>query len=292
MRRTTILFLLAMTVLVHALEPRSRLVPTIPQQIPTDSTPTDSTPPGFMPTDSVLTDTMPADSTPTDYMSPLMRAAKAGRVDEVRRLLESGADVNEKLRGVTFTALILAVMGGHVEVVKLLLKSGADPNASFGVAHAGFFTPLNMAVRSELKNRLELIDILVAGGALLNPPPQFDESPLMAAVSMSDIEMIKALLKRGSDVNWEDDFGNTALANAVTDGNRTANVVRVLLEAGADPNKPILWAGDNCLSILSFLDDPIYMSRDKVAKGIRRLIVHAGGKKHTRESHGKPCKPW
>ena len=175
-----------------------------------------------------------------------MRAAKAGHVDEVRRLLESGADVNEKLSGVTFTPLILAVMGGHVEVVKLLLKAGADPNASFGVAHVGFFAPLNLAVRSEFKNRLEMVDILIAGGALLNPPPQFDESPLMAAVSMSDIAMIKELLKRGSDVNWEDDFGNTALANAVTDGNRTANVVRVLLEAGADPNKPILWAGDNC----------------------------------------------
>ena len=281
-----------MTVLVHALEPRPRLVPTIPQQIPTDSTLTDFTPPGFMPSESVLTDTMPADSTPTDYMSPLMRAAKAGSVDEVCILLENGADVNEKLNGVTFTPLILAVMGGHVEVVKLLLKAGADPNESFGVAHVGFFAPLNLAVRSEFKDRLEMVDILLAGGALLNPSPQSDESPLMSAISRNDIEMIKELLKRGSDVNWEDNFGNTALANAVTDGNRSVNVVRLLLEAGADPNKPLLWAGENCASILSFLDDPLYGSRDKVAKGIRRLIVQAGGKKYTRESHGKPCKPW
>ena len=287
MRRTTILFLFALTVLVHALEPRSRLVPAPPQQIPTDSMPVDSLPVDFTAIDSTPTDSTPSESTP-----PLISAAEAGRVDEVRRLLDSGADVNEKIGGVTFTALMLAVKGGHIEIVKLLLEAGADPNASFGVAHVGFFTPLNLAVGGQFKNRLEMIDVLVAGGALLNPPPEFDYSPLMTAISMNDIEMIQALLKRGSDVNWEDNFGNTALESAATDGNRSATIVRLLLEAGADPNKPILWAGDNCQSLLSFLDNPMYMRRDKVTKEIRRLIAQAGGKKYSKKSHDKPCKPW
>ena len=271
MRRTTILFLFALTILVHTLEPRLHLVPTTPQQISQDS--------------------MPEDSASIEPKPSLKRAVEMGCVNEVRNLLKSGADANEKSEKVDFTALMLAVMGGHVEIVKLLLEAGADPNASFGVAHVGFFTPLNIAVRSDIKNRLELIDILIAGGALLNPPPQFDESPLMSAIAMNDIGMIKALLKRGSDVNWEDDFGNTALVNAITDGNRTANVVKILLEAGADPNKPMLWAGDNCSSILSHLDDPIYRRRDKAAKQIRRLIVEAGGKKYATKSHNQPCKP-
>ena len=286
MRRTTILFLFALTVLVHALEPRSRPAPTPPpQQTATDSTPTDSTP-----VDSTPADSMPAGSISADSDSPLLRAAELGRVEEVGRLLERGADPNEKNEEVYFTPLMLAVKGGHLGAVKLLLEAGADPNASFGIAHVGFFTPLEMAVRSGIKNRLEMIDVLIAGGALLNPPPEFDESPLMAAISMNDIEMIKALLQRGSDVNWEDNFGNTALVNAVTDGNRTADVVRVLLEAGADPNKPMLWSGDNCSSILAHLDDPLYRRRDGFEKQIRRLIVEAGGKKYTRKSHNKPCK--
>lgn len=267
-RARAVLFLCSMTVLVSVLQPRAPLVPIPPEQIQ------------------------------TDLMPLLTQAAEDGRVDEVRRLLESGADVKEKQEDPTFTPLMLAVKGGHVEVVKLLLKAGADPNAFFGIAHVGFFTPLNMAVGSQIKNRLELIDTLVAGGALLNPPPTFHESPLVAAVTNNDIEMIKALLERGSDVNWEDKFGGTALETAATMGDRSVEVVRLLLSAGADPNKPRIWDRDDCLSLLKSLDDELKMSRqmrlprDKVREEIARLIEEAGGKKFTKKSHNEPCKPW
>src|SRR5688572_28701411 len=78
----------------------------------------------------------------TDLLPPLLRAAEAGRTDEVRRLLEGGADVNEKFPELGgLTPLMLAAMRGHLDTVKLLLKAGADPNASGGVAHVGFWTP-------------------------------------------------------------------------------------------------------------------------------------------------------
>lgn len=65
---------------------------------------------------------------------PLMRAALKGQVDEVRRLLNEGADVNQKIE-LGFTALILAVMKGHLEVIKVLLEAGADPNGVAGMSH-------------------------------------------------------------------------------------------------------------------------------------------------------------
>ena len=102
----------------------------------------------------------------TDHLPPLLRAAEAGRTEEVRRLLERGANVNEKfpeLHGLT--PLMLAAMRGHLDTVKLLLKAGADPNASGSVAHVGYWTPLLMAVRSKSKNSLMVIDTLIAGGA-------------------------------------------------------------------------------------------------------------------------------
>ena len=232
------------------------------------------------------------DQIPRKFMTPLMRAADAGHLNDVRRLLKAGADVNKKLDGLGLTALMLAARRGHLEIVTVLLKAGADPNAAGGVAHFGFYTPLIMAMNRQNKNRLEVIDALIAAGARLNPPPPFPESPLDAAVKANDIEMISALLKRGSDVNWEDGRGRTALATAVTLGEPNVEVVRLLLNTGADPNKPRLSVGDDCESIMKFLEEQQTMSRNKVTDEITRLIVQAGGKSYTRKSDGEPCKAW
>ena len=56
---------------------------------------------------------------------PLCAAAKRGALDEMRALLEGGADVN--VRGLLrCTPLILAVAEGHLEAVSLLLQHGAQ----------------------------------------------------------------------------------------------------------------------------------------------------------------------
>lgn len=227
-----------------------------------------------------------------DLMPPLLRAAVEGRSDEVRKLLQSGADVNQKLDGLGITALMLAAGRGDLELVKLLLQAGADPNAAGGVAHVGFFTPLTMALNRANKNRLEVIDALIAGGALLNPPASFPESPLDRAIAENDIEMVRALLKRGSDVNWEDAIGHTPLVTAISIGERNVEVIKLLLAAGADPNKPRLLAGYDCVSILQTLVERQRHSPDRVTKEITRLIVKAGGRKRIKKSLGEQCKPW
>ena len=218
-----------------------------------------------------------------------MRAAEAGSLDEVRNLLKAGSDVNEKIPGIGLTALMIAAGRGDLEMVRVLLAAGADPNAAGGVAHVGFWSVLTFAMNPKNKIRLELIDALIAAGAKLNPEPWFPESPLQTAVKGNDIEMLKALLQRGSDVNWENEIGTTALVTAIFMGEPNVEIVRLLLNAGANPNKPRLWIGEDCVSLLTSLAGAS-RSKDKVRSEIRRLLLQAGGKNFSVNSRGKPCK--
>ena len=118
---------------------------------------------------TAIVTTVTAQDTPKERTHPLMRAVSTGNVDDVRRLLQGGADANEKIDELGLTALMVAARYGHVEIVKVLLKAGADPNAAGGVAHVGYYTPLILAIDRNNKNRLEVIDALIAGGARLNP---------------------------------------------------------------------------------------------------------------------------
>ena len=161
-----------------------------------------------------------------------MRASGSGRLDEVRSLVKAGANVNEKDGSLGFTALMLAAGAGHLEVVKALLEAGADPNAAGGLTHAGFFSALTAAMARRNKSRVELIDALIAGGAKVNPPRWFPESPLDAAVRERDLELIEALLERGADVNWENETGRAPLGTAVTSAERDVDVIGSLLRAG------------------------------------------------------------
>lgn len=58
----------------------------------------------------------------------LVLAAHAGREEEVRALLDSGADV-DAADGDGITPLMAAAMGGSLSLVKTLLAAGADTRA-------------------------------------------------------------------------------------------------------------------------------------------------------------------
>ena len=58
-----------------------------------------------------------------------MLAAKSGRSEVVRQLLEAGA--NMEAASVTgYTALMIAAYSGHSEVVQQLLEAGANKEAA------------------------------------------------------------------------------------------------------------------------------------------------------------------
>jgi ankyrin repeat protein len=114
--------------------------------------------------------------------SPLIQAARAGALDTITLLLESGADVN--LPGPTgdgwdATPLQHAILARQSGAVRLLLERGADPNR-------------------------------VAGPKA--------PAPLLLAAGDTDPTYVNLLLAHGADLTVEDERGVTPLARAVSAG--------------------------------------------------------------------------
>ncbi len=66
--------------------------------------------------------------------SPLLKAVHENNVDEVKRLIAAGANVNEKVEGRLTPPLIAASARGFTVIVQLLLQAGAEINQKSNVS--------------------------------------------------------------------------------------------------------------------------------------------------------------
>lgn len=188
---------------------------------------------------------------------------------EVQNALDAGADpyqvLSEKLN-----IFQLACLHESLESVEVLLKNGINPNILPEDETPQGRLPLHIALK---KNNIRLFQLLLsrnanyktpvlcihkkphplihaicetpAGkpflqsllevGADINSRSRNQETPLMKAVSLpQNEEVIRCLLEHGADVNAQDMEGETALMRAVF--HERKNHIRLLLEAGADPD--------------------------------------------------------
>ncbi|MEA2640608.1 MAG: hypothetical protein QOF51_2002 [Chloroflexota bacterium] len=94
---------------------------------------------------------------------PLMQAVQQGNLEEVRRLIAAGADVNEQSPVVSSgndgqTPLLVASFLGHTEIVAELLKAGANPKIVDYLLKA---TPAHKAAYA---GRAEALKLLIEQG--------------------------------------------------------------------------------------------------------------------------------
>ena len=148
--------------------------------------------------------------------TPLMVAARSGNADVVEQLLARGANVNARAaRGQT--ALMWAVAQSHPDVVKALLARGADVHA-----------------RSESWSQMEAVS--PHGVPDYNRDiPYGKNTPLLFAARVGDLASARILVEAGANVNDEDAWGISAVGMAAHSG--FADVVELLLQKGADPNR-------------------------------------------------------
>lgn len=189
----------------------------------------------------------------------LMAAAHAGDVETVRMLLAAGADVHAVTvrqstvlhslaradlpyctgcRGMSQSDVVLELYrleNQLLEVLDMLLAAGAKVDAP----DARGKTPLFLAMHRHER----LAGRLLAAGANPNARTADGTTMLMAAAFLRKPDVVRALLKRGAEVNAvRSRDGYTALFCAVEserdfadpEGKARLEVVRLLLDAGAN----------------------------------------------------------
>jgi ankyrin repeat protein len=170
-----------------------------------------------------------------------INACDTGSVDDMRKLLAAGADVNSEDRG--FLPLQAAVNFCSAEKVDLLLQKGANAN---GRAFPNGDTALMISVESCLDTNVP--KRLIAAGADVNAKggkvfgSGQEHTPLMVlaqGVGKEKIAIARLLVDAGAQVDLTNDDGDTALiltAKKMSQGLGLIEMFDFLVSRGANVN--------------------------------------------------------
>lgn len=161
-----------------------------------------------------------------DDITALHWAAISDRAETCEYLLEHGANVNATTRTLHATALHWAALQGLPTIVHLLLQHGADAR----LLDAQGYSSLHAAAHSS--SFWCVLLVLCKAGVSPDERDRKGRTALHWAARQQDEVSMRVLLRCGADVNAVDIDGRTALHWAVVGGNERCVVL--LLEAGAE----------------------------------------------------------
>ncbi|XP_043920262.1 KN motif and ankyrin repeat domain-containing protein 1 isoform X2 [Protopterus annectens] len=150
-----------------------------------------------------------------DYLAAFREVSPA-----VLRYIANMADGNGN------TALHYSVSHSNFEIVKLLLDAAV---CNVNQQNKAGYTPIMLAALAavEAEKDMKIVEELFAKGDVNAKASQAGQTALMLAVSHGRMDMVKALLVCGADVNIQDDEGSTALMCASEHGH--VEIVKLLL---------------------------------------------------------------
>jgi len=151
----------------------------------------------------------------------LYRAVHAGNLDQIKRHIEYGTDLNQT-DPEGRTALHFAAESGRMIISELLVKNGAQMD----IRDSEGRTPLETAL---LSGKTKVADLLLEQGAQMDPQEQMFKA-IRAGADFR--ELFRFFANRGADMNAPDDSGQTPLLAAVQTGNRV--LVKRLIDQGAN----------------------------------------------------------
>lgn len=192
----------------------------------------------------------------------LVRAAEAGDLATVRRLLDAGTPVDSR-DARRRTALLLATHGNHPAVAQLLIARGADVNAQDDQRDSAFLL-------AGARGRLEILRLTLAAGADLQSTNRYGGTALIPACHYGHVETVRELLKTAIDVDHVNRLGWTALLETVIlgDGGPVyVEITRLLIARKANVN-----LADNQGTT------PLAHARQRGFREIASILEAAGGR--------------
>jgi uncharacterized protein len=174
-------------------------------------------------------------------MTPLLYAARDGRIESAKLLLTAGAEI-EHTDANGITPLLMAITNNHIEMARYLIDRGANVKAVDWYGRTPLWAAIetrNMDVDSSTFENgvdrgpvLQLITVILDKGADLNARTK--ETPPIR----------RQMLHVTGDLSWVDFTGQTPFLRAALAAD--LEVMRLLLARGADPKIPA-FAGTTAL---------------------------------------------
>jgi ankyrin repeat protein len=163
----------------------------------------------------------------------LISASENGDIETVKSLLKKDIFIHAQDKDGR-CALVAAAYNNHLEIADLLIAAGADVNMKDNTLQSAYLI-------STIEGYTELLTKTLKAGADVHSTDSDNGTGLIRASDRGHVEIIRELLKTDIRVNHINRMGWTAMIEAIIlgdGGTRHTEVVRLLIDAGADVNLP------------------------------------------------------
>ena len=182
----------------------------------------------------------------------LAKAVEDGNTNKIDKIVSENPElINYQESKYGETLLMLTIMNQQLKSFKALLKNGADVNIHYTFDGT---SPLIEACSYKFYN-ITFAKTLTEYGADVNDVETGERrkdngtrlTPLIAASRKGRLKLVKFLVSKGADVNYQNEFGQSALSESVMVDEY--KVAYYLLQNGADYNRPIYYRFDYSVPI-------------------------------------------